>query len=102
MTFPIEILDKHLGILGINGRGKTYTAKGCVETLLERKQRVCIIDPTGVWWGLKSSATGKSGGFPVVVFGGEHADLPISGLHGETIAEAIGTSNRHLVVSTTS
>lgn len=95
-----KILDKHLGILGINGSGKTYTAKGCVEALLEKKERVCIIDPTGVWWGLKSSATGKSGGFPVVVFGGEHADLPISGLHGETIAEAIGTSNTPAIIDT--
>jgi hypothetical protein len=95
-----KILEKHLGILGINGSGKTYTAKGYVETLLNKKQRVCIIDPTGVWWGLKSSATGKSGGFPVVVFGGEHADLPISGLHGETIAEAIGTSNTPAIIDT--
>lgn len=100
MTIPEKILDKHLGILGINGSGKTYTAKGCVETLLDRKERVCIIDPTGVWWGLKSSATGKSGGYPVVVFGGEHADLPISGLHGETIAEAIGTSNTPAIIDT--
>ena len=100
MIVPEKILDKHLGILGINGSGKTYTAKGCVETLLEKKERVCIIDPTGVWWGLKSSATGKSGGYPVVVFGGEHADLPISGLHGETIAEAIGTSNTPAIIDT--
>jgi hypothetical protein len=97
---PDKILDKHLGILGINGSGKTYTAKGCVETLLEKQERVCIIDPTGVWWGLKSSATGKSGGFPVVVFGGEHADLPISGMHGEAIAEAIGTSNTPAIIDT--
>lgn len=100
MSIPEKILDKHLGILGINGSGKTYTAKGCVEMLLDKKERVCIIDPTGVWWGLKSSATGKSGGYPVVVFGGEHADLPISGLHGETIAEAIGTSNTPAIIDT--
>lgn len=99
-TVSEKILDKHLGILGINGSGKTYTAKGCAETLLNKKERVCIIDPTGVWWGLKSSSTGKSGGYPVVVFGGEHADLPISGMHGETIAEAIGTSNTPAIIDT--
>lgn len=100
MKIPSDVLQKHLGILGINGSGKTYTAKGCVETLLDRKERVCVIDPTGVWWGLKSSASGKSGGYPVVVFGGEHADLPISGMHGETIAEAIGTSNTPAIIDT--
>lgn len=95
-----KILDKHLGILGINGSGKTYTAKGCVELLLDKKERVCIIDPTGVWWGLKSSSTGKSSGYPIVVFGGSHADLPISGMHGETIAEVIGTSNTPAIIDT--
>ena len=46
-----KILDKHLGILGINGSGKTYTAKGLAERLLDAEQRICIIDPTGdlVW-----------------------------------------------------
>lgn len=100
MNISEKILDKHLGILGINGSGKTYTAKGYVEKLLDKKQRVCIIDPTGVWWGLKSSSDGKSGAYPIAVFGGEHADLPISGLHGETIAEAIGTSNTPAIIDT--
>jgi uncharacterized protein len=89
---PDKILDKHLGILGINGSGKTYTAKGLAERLLDDKQRICVIDPTGVWYGLKSSASGKSAGYAVVIFGGAHADVQIGGLHGEAIAEAIGTS----------
>jgi hypothetical protein len=97
---PDKILDKHLGILGINGSGKTYTAKGLAERLLDAKQRVCVIDPTGVWYGLKSSATGKSAGYPVVIFGGPHADLQISGSHGEAIAEAIGTSSTSAIIDT--
>lgn len=43
-----QVLEKHLGILGINGSGKTYTAKGLAERLLDQKQRICVIDPTGV------------------------------------------------------
>lgn len=95
-----RILDKHLGILGINGSGKTYTAKGLAERLLDAKQRICVIDPTGVWYGLKSSATGKSAGYPVVIFGGPHADLQISGSHGEAIAGAIGTSSTSAIIDT--
>lgn len=95
-----KVLEKHLGILGINGSGKTYTAKGLVERLLDREARVCIIDPTGVWWGLKSSSSGKKGAYKVVVFGGEHADMQISGSHGEAIAEAIGTSNTPAIIDT--
>lgn len=95
-----KVLEKHLGILGINGSGKTYTAKGLVERLLDREARVCIIDPTGVWWGLKSSSSGKKGAYKVVVFGGEHADMQIGGSHGEAIAEAIGTSNTPAIIDT--
>jgi DNA helicase HerA-like ATPase len=97
---PDKILDKHLGILGINGSGKSYTAKGFAERLMDSGQRICIIDPTGVYWGLKSSTTGKRGGYPVVIFGGPHADLQISGSHGEAIAEAIGTSSTSAIIDT--
>jgi hypothetical protein len=30
--------------------GKTSAAKGIVEHLLDTGSRVCIIDPTSVWW----------------------------------------------------
>lgn len=93
-----KISDKHLGILGINGSGKTYAAKGLAERLLDTKQRICVLDPTGVWFGLKSSTTGKNAGYPVVIFGGPHADVQISGLHGEAIAEAIGTSTTPAII----
>lgn len=97
-TIPDKILDRYLGILGMNGSGKTYAAKGLAERLLDQERRVCIIDPTGVWYGLKSSATGKRAGYPVVIFGGRHADLQISGSHGEAIAEAIGTSSTPTII----
>jgi uncharacterized protein len=95
---PDSVLDKHLGILGINGSGKTYTAKGAAESLLDRGMRVCVIDPTGVWHGLRSSANGKKGGYPVIVFGGLHANMQISASHGDAIAEAIGTSSSSAII----
>ena len=70
MTFPAKALEQHIAILGKTGSGKTYAAKGIVEGILSDGGRVCIIDPTGAWHGLRSSATGKSAGFPVVIFGG--------------------------------
>ncbi len=63
----------HSAVIGKTGSGKTYAAKGLVEGLLEAGQRVCIIDPTDVWWGLKASADGKREGYPIAVFGGDHA-----------------------------
>src|SRR5215510_14923106 len=100
MTIPAKALEQHIAILGKTGSGKTYAAKGIVERILSDEGRVCIIDPTGAWHGLRSSATGKSAGFPVVIFGGAHADLPLGGAHGEAIAEIIGTASTPAILDT--
>lgn len=100
ITIPEAALSQHIAILGKTGSGKTYAAKGVVEGLLESDTRVCIIDPTGAWHGLRSSATGKSAGYPVVIFGGTHADLPLGAAHGEAIAEIIGTSSTPAIIDT--
>lgn len=99
-SLPPAALRQHIAILGKTGSGKTYAAKGAVEALLEAKERVCIIDPTSAWWGLKSSSTGKSGGYPLVIFGGAHADFPLGGAHGEALAEIIGTSSTPAIIDT--
>ena len=59
------------------------------EEMLKAGQPIVAYDPTGAWWGLKSSADGKQPGFPVVIFGGEHADVPLEETAGETIAATI-------------
>jgi uncharacterized protein len=75
---PAEAFDDRIAIVGTAGSGKTYAAKGFVERLLESGARVAIVDPLGVWWGLRASADGSAPGYPVVVFGGRHADVPIT------------------------
>jgi hypothetical protein len=97
---PDAALASHIAILGKTGSGKTYAAKGVVESVLSEGGRVCVIDPTGAWHGLRSSASGKSAGFPVVIFGGAHADMPLSGAHGEALAEIIGTASTPAILDT--
>lgn len=97
---PGAALAQHIAILGKTGSGKTYAAKGVVENILREGGRVCVIDPTGAWHGLRSSATGKSAGFPVVIFGGANADLPLGAAHGEALAEIIGTSSTPAIIDT--
>jgi hypothetical protein len=75
---PVDAFDDRIAIVGTAGSGKTYAAKGFVERLLESGARVVIVDPLGVWWGLRASADGSAPGYPVVVFGGRHADVPIT------------------------
>lgn len=99
MKYPIpeQALEQHTAVIGKTGAGKSYAIRGIVETLLDGNKRVCIVDPKGDWWGLKSSANGKLEGFPVVIFGGEHADVPINSHCGAQVAELIATGNRRSI-----
>ena len=93
MTCSADVLDavveRHLVVLGKTGSGTTYAAKGLVERLVQRRRRVCIVDPTGVWWGLKATAAGAASQLPVAVLGGDHGDLPIEEGMGEAAAAAV-------------
>ena len=98
---PRAALKKHIGILGKTGSGKSNLAKTIAEDLLGRGERVCVIDPTGTWWGLRLMADGKTPSeYPIVIFGGQHADLPASAGHGDAIAEVVATSSTPAVIDT--
>jgi hypothetical protein len=100
-SIPAEALENHIGILGKTGSGKSNAAKVIAERLIKSGQRVCSIDPTGTWWGIRLDAKGKRPSpFPVVIFGGEHADIPISPEAGAAIAEAIGSSADSTIIDT--
>ena len=92
-TIPAAALSQHMAVLGKTGSGKSYAMRGIVEQLLNDKARVCVIDPTGAWYGLRTLADGKHAGYPVAIFGGSHADFPLAAQHGEELAEIIGTSS---------
>jgi uncharacterized protein len=95
-TYPIPTaaLDDRLGWIGTAGAGKTYNASAGVELILSRGGRVIIPDPLGVWWGL---ALREDGATPsvwrdkgkLVIFGGEHGDLPINEQAGALIGETV-------------
>lgn len=94
-------LAQHIAVLGKTGSGKSYAVRGAaVEPLLDDGARICVVDPTGAWHGLRSSVSGTRAGYPVVIFGGQYADLPLGGAHGEAIAEVIGTSSTPSILDT--
>ena len=88
-ALPADALDDRIAIVGTAGSGKTYAAKGFVERLLETGARVAIVDPLGVWWGLRAIADGGAPGYPVVVFGGRHADVAITAEMGGALGRLI-------------
>jgi len=91
-VLPLSALDERLAIVGTSGSGKTYAAKGLVERLMDRGGRVCVVDPLGVWWGLRAGADGSAAsGYPVVVFGGRHADVVLDEGMGAALGHLVGT-----------
>lgn len=101
MTYPLppEALDDRLAFIGTSGAGKTYSAGTAVEKLLHAKARVVIIDPLDVWWGLRLAADGEGPGFPLVIFGGAHGDMPLNEHAGALIGETVATMGESCIVS---
>jgi hypothetical protein len=97
---PPAALEHHVAFLGKTGSGKSNAAKVIVEDSLDAGERVCILDPTGAWWGLRLGATGKPSKYPVVIFGGLHGDVPIGREHGAAVAEVVATSSTPAVIDT--
>lgn len=95
LPIPDGVLKQHTIILGKTGSGKSSVGRLLVEHILEPHAtgallglpRVTIVDPKGDWWGIKSSATGRDGGLPVAIFGGEHAEVPITPNSGAAVAK---------------
>src|SRR5437899_6497089 len=97
-ALPDNVLDADIAILGRKGGGKTYTSKGIVERLLDMGRRVLILDPLGVWAGLRTSSDGKAPGYPVAIFGGEHADMPLDPAAAAALADVIARENLPAVI----
>jgi len=98
-VLPAAVLEQRLAIVGTSGSGKTYAAKGLVERLVDRGVRVCIVDPLGVWWGLRLGADGTTPApDPVVVFGGRHADIALAPGMGAALGHLVATQALACVV----
>lgn len=97
LKLPIEAATETFCILAMRGKGKTHTASVMAEEFLKAGVPVVIYDPTGAWYGLKSSVDGRHKAYPVAIFGGDHADVPIEERAGETIARAI-VKNRYAAI----
>lgn len=97
-VLPTRALEQHVIVLGKTRSGKSSVMRGMVERLLDESKPVCVIDPKGDWYGIKSSADGKQAGYPVVIFGGEHADVPINAHSGTHVAELVATGNRPCII----
>lgn len=99
LPIPPEVLDQNVVVLGKTRSGKSSVMRDLAEYIfIKRIDFFTLVDPKGDWWGLKYAADGKSPGFPVLIFGGEHADVPISPKGGMAVAEFCLTSPVPVIV----
>ena len=95
LDLPLEVATQKLAFLGTSGGGKTYAASKLAELMLGAGQQVVILDPVGVWYGLRVGPGGRGQGLEIPVLGGIHGDVPLEPGAGALVADTIvetGTS----------
>jgi hypothetical protein len=100
IQLPLNAATKTFAILAKRGAGKSYTGAVLAEEFHKNNIPFVVFDPIDVWWGLRLDKNGKDKGLPVVVFGLEHADIPLTRDMGKDIAHAIVQENVSCVIST--
>jgi hypothetical protein len=100
LQLPVESATKTFAVLAKRGAGKTYTAAVLAEEFFKTGVPFVVFDPIDVWWGLRLDKSGTGKGLPVIVFGLEHADIPLERDMGRAIARAIVSENVSCIIST--
>jgi len=89
LALPLQAVTETFGILAIKRVGKSNAGVVMAEEMYDAGLRWVAIDPKGDWWGVRAAADGKGKGLPVVVFGGEHGDVPLEESSGRLIADLV-------------
>lgn len=98
LDLPLDVVTEAIGIVGTRGSGKTYASVVLIEEAFAAGVQVVVLDPTGVYHGLRSSASGKGDGLPVYVLGGPHGDLPLEPGAGTLLADTVVDSGHSFVL----
>src|SRR5438132_6279126 len=98
LKLPLEWAQMATIVYGGRGAGKTTFGSVAAEEVWKQHVRFCVIDVKGDWWGLKSSADGKSAGIPVVIFGGDHQDVPLDENAGHQVADIVAALEQPVII----
>jgi hypothetical protein len=89
LDLPLEAITETFAILAKRGAGKSNAAVVMAEEMYDNGLPWVAIDPKGDWWGVRAAGDGKSPGLEVVVFGGQHGDVPLEPTAGNLVADLI-------------
>jgi hypothetical protein len=98
LSLPLEWMFLATVVYGARGSGKTSFGSVVAEEVTKAHQRFCAIDLKGDWHGLKSTADGKGEGIPIVVFGGDHADVPLEESAGKFLGETVASISQSCIL----
>lgn len=81
------LAGRSLALLGKRGAGKTFACRVLTEEFHAANVQTVIVDPMGVFWGLRAGADDSVPGLPIPVFGGAHCDAPLEPTAGALMAD---------------
>lgn len=85
LSLPLDFVTERIAFLARTGAGKSGGMRVLFEEFLEAKQFVVFLDPKGDAWGIRAAGIGP--GYPVLVMGGDHGDVPLEASAGKVVAE---------------
>lgn len=98
LALPADAVTSTIVVYGGKGMGKTNLASVLVEEFASAGLRFAVIDPMGVWWGLRHAADGKGLGIKVLILGGIHGDLPITPESGVLVADLVVDEDASVII----
>lgn len=87
-SMPDDAVTETFAILAKKRVGKSNAAVVIAEEMYDQGIPWVAIDPKGDWWGVRAAGDGGDG-LSVLVFGGQHADVPLEPGAGRLVADLI-------------
>ncbi len=97
-SLPLKFLSLRKVVFGGSGSGKTSWCRVLFEEATASGVLCGAVDLKGDFWGLKSTADGRRDGIPIVIFGGEHQDVPLDEAGGASLADIVVELRQPFVV----
>jgi hypothetical protein len=98
LALPRDAVTSTFVVYGGKGMGKTNFGSVFAEELSHARLRFAVIDPMGVWWGLRYSADGKSPGTELLILGGVKGDMPIEPTSGAVVADLVADESVNVLI----
>lgn len=89
LSLPLDAATETIGILAVRRAGKSNAAVVLAEEMYDHGIPWVAVDPKGDWWGVRAAGSGNAPGLAVLVFGGQHGDVPLEPSAGRLVADLV-------------